>query len=70
MVAADGEVVQLNLAHAGEMNRHAAGTLDQNDIIAVDFDPRRGLMFWIDNQKRKVYRSALPRGMSLKLSHI
>uniref|UniRef100_A0AAF5Q0L6 EGF-like domain-containing protein n=13 Tax=Wuchereria bancrofti TaxID=6293 RepID=A0AAF5Q0L6_WUCBA len=62
MIAADGEVVQLNPAHAGETNRHAAGMHDENDIIAVDFDPRRELMFWIDSEKRKVYRSALPKG--------
>ncbi|VDP16975.1 unnamed protein product [Onchocerca flexuosa] len=62
MIAADGEVVQLSLAHAGETNRHAVDTLDQNDIIAVDFDPRRELMFWIDRQQRKIYRSALPKG--------
>lgn len=65
MIAADGEVVQLNLAHAGETNRHAVGTLDQNDIIAVDFDPRRELMFWIDRQQSKIYRSALPKGRIL-----
>lgn len=67
MIAADGEVIQLNLAHAGETNRHAVGKSGQNDIIAIDFDPRKELMFWIDGQQRKVYRSALPKGIMLKL---
>lgn len=68
MIAADGEVVQLSLAHAGETNRHAVGMHGQNDIIAIDFDPRKELMFWIDGRQRKVYRSALPKGINSKLN--
>ncbi|VDN39571.1 unnamed protein product [Gongylonema pulchrum] len=70
MVAADGDVVQLSLAHAGGTNRHAAGNGDQSDIIALDFDPRRELMFWVDSQQRKVYRSALPKGSSFEIISI
>lgn len=68
MIVADGEVVQLSLAHASEMIRHAAGTPGQNDIIAVEFDPRRELMFWIESEQSKVYRSALPKGLFIPRS--
>lgn len=64
MIAADDQIVQLGLAHAGGINRHAAASAsDNNDIIAVEFDPRRELMFWIDSQKNKIYRSAIAKGL-------
>lgn len=63
LIAADGEMMQLGLAHSAGMNRHAAaGVANQNDIIAVDFNPRQELMYWIDSQTRNIYRSALPKG--------
>lgn len=31
-------------------------------IGAVEFDSRRGLMYWIDSLEKKIYRSALPKG--------
>lgn len=62
MVAADDEVVQIGLAHAGT-NRHAAASVnDDHDIIAIEYDPRRDLMFWIDSQQRKIYRSSSAKG--------
>lgn len=64
MIAADGEMMQLGLAHTGGMNRHAAGGTNDNDIIAMDFNPRQELMYWIDSERRRIYRSALPKGFN------
>uniref|UniRef100_A0A914E474 EGF-like domain-containing protein n=1 Tax=Acrobeloides nanus TaxID=290746 RepID=A0A914E474_9BILA len=64
IVAADDELVQISLGRAGGTNRngaaHAKG--EESDIIAVDFDPRRNLMFWVDSLQERVFRSALPQG--------
>uniref|UniRef100_A0A914DZH1 EGF-like domain-containing protein n=1 Tax=Acrobeloides nanus TaxID=290746 RepID=A0A914DZH1_9BILA len=64
IVAADDELVQISSGPAGGTNRngvaHAKG--NESDIIAVDFDPRRNLMFWVDSLQERVYRSAWPQG--------
>src|SRR5207253_11471103 len=46
------------------INRNAMATTphQESDIVAVDFDPRRNLTFWIDSLQKKVFRSALPKG--------
>uniref|UniRef100_A0A0K0FI56 Low-density lipoprotein receptor-related protein (inferred by orthology to a C. elegans protein) n=1 Tax=Strongyloides venezuelensis TaxID=75913 RepID=A0A0K0FI56_STRVS len=66
IIAADDEIVELHLSGGEGTNRHAvanaAGTTGENDIIGVEFDPRRELMFWIDITQKKIYRSALPKG--------
>lgn len=49
----------------GIVNRNAAANTQkpgESVIGAVEFDPRRGLMYWIDTLERKIYRSALPKG--------
>ncbi|RCN53216.1 Low-density lipoprotein receptor domain class A [Ancylostoma caninum] len=63
IVAADDELVQVSLHGAG-VNRHAAAHADEedNDIIAIAFDPRRALQFWIDDGYRAVYRASEPSG--------
>uniref|UniRef100_A0A7E4V2M4 EGF-like domain-containing protein n=1 Tax=Panagrellus redivivus TaxID=6233 RepID=A0A7E4V2M4_PANRE len=64
IVASDDQLVQLALSGGGGTNRNAAAHSAGQDsnIIAVDFDPRRELMYWIDNIQDKVFRSALPHG--------
>ncbi|MFH4978606.1 hypothetical protein AB6A40_005315 [Gnathostoma spinigerum] len=63
MVTADDEIVQLGLAHPNGILRHSAASADDNnDIIGLEFDPRREMMYWIDGQKRKIYRSAIAKG--------
>jgi hypothetical protein len=59
VLASDRRLLRMQLAHAG---RNVLASSPDADIIAVDFDPRRGLMFWVDAQSRRVFRSALPRG--------
>ncbi|EPB78978.1 Low-density lipoprotein receptor domain class A [Ancylostoma ceylanicum] len=71
IVAADDELVQVSLHGAG-VNRHAAAHVsfqeawpadeEDNDIIAIAFDPRRALQFWIDDGYRAVYRASEPNG--------
>ena len=63
MVAADDALLQLSLTHASGSNRHAAANVDgKNDIIATEFDPRRELMYWIDSEQNKIFRSSLAKG--------
>ncbi|VDD90121.1 unnamed protein product, partial [Enterobius vermicularis] len=63
MVASDSAMLQLSLTHSNGANRHAAANSgDENNIIAIDFDPRRELMFWIDTQQNKIFRSAVAKG--------
>ncbi|PIO58054.1 Low-density lipoprotein receptor domain class A, partial [Teladorsagia circumcincta] len=49
IVASDDELVQVAL-HGARVNRHAAAQAEQddNDIIAIAFDARRALQFWLD----------------------
>lgn len=66
MIASNDEVVQLNLAHTNGTVRHpAAKSVGNGDLMAVEFDPRRELMFWIDNEQKAIYRSALPKGIRI-----
>lgn len=66
MVASDSAMLQLSLTHSNGANRHAAANSgDENNIIAIDFDPRRELMFWIDTQQNKIFRSAVAKGVLL-----
>jgi len=68
LIAADDQLVQLSLVGSGSgngVNRNAAAHTrkkQQSDIGAVDFDPRRELLFWIDTLQRRVFRSALAKG--------
>uniref|UniRef100_A0AC35G4G5 EGF-like domain-containing protein n=1 Tax=Panagrolaimus sp. PS1159 TaxID=55785 RepID=A0AC35G4G5_9BILA len=64
IVAADDKLVQLAMHGGGGTNRNAAAhaSNEESNIIAVEFDPRRELMFWIDSVQQKVFRSALPNG--------
>uniref|UniRef100_A0AC35U3P2 EGF-like domain-containing protein n=1 Tax=Rhabditophanes sp. KR3021 TaxID=114890 RepID=A0AC35U3P2_9BILA len=66
IVASDDQLVELHLTGGERTNRHAvANTVESNgnnDIIGVEFDPRRELMFWIDVTQKKIFRSALAKG--------
>ncbi|CAJ0930175.1 unnamed protein product, partial [Mesorhabditis belari] len=64
IIAADDNLVQVGMHHGNGVNTHAAAEaeVDDNDIISVDFDPRRELMFWIDGDKKAIYRSAIATG--------
>ncbi|CAJ0568186.1 unnamed protein product, partial [Mesorhabditis spiculigera] len=64
MIAADDNLVQVGLHHGNGVNMHAAAEAESedNDIISLDFDPRRELMYWIDEDKKAVYRSAIAKG--------
>lgn len=63
MIAADNSLVQLSL-HGGVTNRHAAAEASEkdNDIIALEMDPRRNTMYWIDGNEKTIYRSAIAKG--------
>lgn len=66
VVAANNQLTQLAL-HAGEggINRQAAApkTADaDSSIIAIDFDARRDLMYWLDASPRRLFRSAIAHG--------
>ncbi|KAI6192728.1 EGF-like domain-containing protein [Aphelenchoides besseyi] len=65
VVASNNQLVQLALHGSQGVNHNAAvhpTSDDESNIVAVDFDPRRQLMFWIDAQQRRVYRSAIAKG--------
>jgi hypothetical protein len=58
VLAADNQLVQVSLAGTEGVNRNAAAHAahTESDIIAVDFDPRRGLMYWIDSHQKRIFR--------------
>ncbi|VDK47362.1 unnamed protein product [Anisakis simplex] len=64
MIASDDKIIQLGLAQSDGVVKHAAvkALSENNDIIAVEFDPRRELMFWIDANYKYIYRSAIAKG--------
>lgn len=56
-------MVQLSLAGSQGINRNAAAHAHgESDIVAVEFDPRRELMYWIDSAQKKIFRSATAKG--------
>ncbi|CAI4230259.1 unnamed protein product [Auanema sp. JU1783] len=63
LVAANDQLVQVTLHGAGT-NRHAAAQApaEDNDIVAVAFDERRDLMYWIDGDEKVIMRSANANG--------
>lgn len=62
IVAADDQLVQVALHGAG-VNRHAAAQAENgNDIVAIAFDARRELQYWIDGSNHEIYRASEPRG--------
>jgi hypothetical protein len=58
VLAASDQLVQLSLAGSEDTNRNAAAHAahTESDIIAVDFDPRQQLMYWIDARQKRIYR--------------
>lgn len=63
MVAANDKILQLNMVGPrGRVNAAARAANKESDIGAVEFDPRRELMFWVDTFQKRVFRSALPKG--------
>jgi hypothetical protein len=63
MLAANDKILQLNLVGTrGRVNAAARAGRQESDISAVEFDPRKELMFWIDTYQKHVLRSALPKG--------
>lgn len=64
-MAADDQIVQLSLAGTEGINRNAAAHAahTESDIIAVEFDPRRQLMYWIDSRQKRIFR------LVIKLKH-
>lgn len=68
IIAADNQLVQVSLVGTNgggsTINRNGAAFTQQqeSDIGGVEFDPRRELMYWIDENERKIYRSALAKG--------
>ncbi|KAI6241467.1 EGF-like domain-containing protein [Aphelenchoides fujianensis] len=64
VVAANDQLVQLSLHGNQGVNRNAAAHAShaESDIIGVDFDPRRQLMYWLDSKQRRVFRSAIAKG--------
>lgn len=48
MIASDNKILQLNLVGTrGRVNAAAEAGHRESDIGAVEFDPRRELMFWV-----------------------
>jgi hypothetical protein len=63
MIASNDRLLQLNMVGPrGRVNAAARAARQESDIGAVEFDPRRELMFWVDTYQRKLFRSALPKG--------
>uniref|UniRef100_A0A158P9R2 EGF-like domain-containing protein n=1 Tax=Angiostrongylus cantonensis TaxID=6313 RepID=A0A158P9R2_ANGCA len=49
--------------HGAGVNRHAAAQAENgNDIVAIAFDARRELQYWIDGSNHEIYRASEPRG--------
>ena len=40
-----------------------------NDIIAVDYDPVRNLIYWIDGSDHKIKRATIPRWVTFLLKY-
>lgn len=64
VLAADDQIIQLSLAGSEGINKNAAAHAShtESDIVAVEFDPRRQLMYWIDSRQKRIYRSAIAKG--------
>lgn len=68
IIASGNQLVQLAFVGTGNggsgLKRNAAAEAKQADadVVAVEFDPRRELMFWIDSNAKRIYRSALAKG--------
>uniref|UniRef100_A0A914WZW9 Uncharacterized protein n=1 Tax=Plectus sambesii TaxID=2011161 RepID=A0A914WZW9_9BILA len=61
LIAAADRIMQLNLTDVASTNLKVA-VAPESDIISVDYDPKRGLMYWIDAVKKQVIRSAISQG--------
>lgn len=69
LIASDDQIVQLalsggNSSSGGRTNRNGVAYAQHHDsdVAAIEFDPRRELMFWIDSVDKRIYRSALASG--------
>lgn len=71
LIGSDNQLVQLALVGGERAGGNNGGIIrngaaysqrHESDISAVEFDPRREVMYWIDSIERKIYRSALAKG--------
>ncbi|KAF7629927.1 hypothetical protein Mgra_00009058 [Meloidogyne graminicola] len=65
MVASDDMILQFTLVGSrGRVNAASrrSPSHQQRSINAIEFDPRREFMFWLDTYQKKIFRSSLPKG--------
>jgi low density lipoprotein-related protein 2 len=63
LLASSNRIAQLNLAKDAreKFNPHAVMNVDA-EILSVDYDPIRKVMYWIDRSKNMIFRSGIPSG--------
>lgn len=60
-VASGESVTQFNMANLAKTNRQTVKS-QRGQVLDIDFDPIKNMMYWIDGGVGKIFRAVVPTG--------